>query len=135
MDLLGRRPAFSTSLSWRIFTRHMPLPPQYVGGAQIRNSLVSEGCRIHGTVENSVLFPGTQVLPGAAVRNSVVMSGAVVAEGAAVEYAILDAGVTIGSRAVVGGADALTVLGEGTEIPPGAVVPPGTMCPEEGVGA
>ena len=136
MDLLGRRPAFSTSLSWRIFTRHTPLPPQYVGGgAQIRNSLVSEGCRIHGTVENSVLFPGTQVLPGAVVRNSVVMSSAVIAEEATVEYAILDAGVTIGSRAAVGGADALTVLGEGTEILPGAEIPPGTLRPEEGVGA
>ena len=70
------------------------------------NSLVAEGCRIEGTVENSILFPGVTVAPGAVVRNSVVFKGTCVQEGAQLAYVICDKDVTIGERR--------TLMGQGT---------------------
>ena len=58
MELLQDRPALNLhDPSWKILSRNPNQPPHFVGdGAKISTSLVSEGCRIYGTVEHSVLF-------------------------------------------------------------------------------
>ena len=49
------------------------------------NSLVAEGCRIEGTVVNSILFPGVTVEKGAKVEDCILFRGTTVREaGAAV---------------------------------------------------
>jgi glucose-1-phosphate adenylyltransferase len=59
------------------------------------NSLVAEGCRIEGTVENSILFPGVVVEAGAVVRDSVLFKESVVRRNAQLSYAIADKSVEI----------------------------------------
>ena len=136
MDLLGKVPEFDLDdEKWRIFTRHETLAPQYVGeGACIKNSIVAEGCEIFGTVENSVLFPGVTVLPGAVVKDSVVMGGCVIAEDATVSYSILDTNVKVGAGATVGGAvgdsDGVAVIGDSETIEAGQTVKAGEMIPD-----
>ena len=136
MDLLGQRPVFSLEDdSWRIFTRHDPLPPQFIGdSAKIKNSIITEGCEIYGTVENAVLFPSVRVMPGAVVRDTVVMDSTVIEEDAQVEYSILDRAVSIGADACIGrrrdGTRALTVIGEGISIGAGQTVEAGIMLPD-----
>lgn len=136
MDLLGQRPVFSLDDdTWRIFTRHDPLPPQFIGdSAKIKNSIITEGCEIYGTVENSVLFPSVRVMPGAVVRDAVVMDSTVIEEDAQVEYSILDRTVSIGTGASIGsskdGRNALTVIGEGISIGSGQMVEAGVMLPD-----
>lgn len=63
----------------------------YVGDAgKCINSLVGEGCRIEGTVVNSVLFPGVTVEAGAVVQNSVLFLDTTVGADANLNYVIAD---------------------------------------------
>ncbi|MBE6587962.1 MAG: glucose-1-phosphate adenylyltransferase [Ruminococcaceae bacterium] len=136
MDLLGEKPEFDLDdEKWRIFTRHETLAPQYVGeDAKIVNSIVAEGCEIYGTVENSVLFPGVKVMPGAVVRDSVVMGGCVIETEAVVSYSILDTNVTVGAGAIIGGNKGdeagVAVIGDSEVIGAGQTVGAGEMIPD-----
>lgn len=128
MDLLGEKPAFTLSdESWRIFARHFASAPQYIGeNADIKNSIITEGSEIYGTVENSVIYTGAKVMEGAVVRDSVVMSGTVVEAGAKVEYSILDGNVTVGKDASVGiskeKSKGITVIGADVKVPDGHTI-------------
>jgi len=78
-------------------------PAKYLDGARVANSLVSAGCVISGSVENSVLFRGVTVEKGAVVRNSIVMQNCVLQSGAQVDNAILDRNNVIPSGTVLKG--------------------------------
>ncbi len=136
MDLLGEQPIFSLDdEKWRMFTRHGARSPQFVGeGAIVKNSIVSEGCKIYGRVENSVLFGNVTVLPGAVVRDSVVLNDCRIGAGANVSYAILDSGVSVGAGVILGGdrsgAPDVTVIGAETVIADGEKIEAGSMIPD-----
>ena len=69
--------------SWPIYAR-TPIKPPHVTGpnAVISHSLVTGGCQVDGTVENSVLFHSVTVEEGARVQYSILMPGTVVKAGA-----------------------------------------------------
>ena len=91
---------------WVIHTRDPERPAAKIGPqARISTSLISNGCVVRGTVENSVLSPGVYVSPGAVVRRSVVLTDAWIGPGALVDMCILDSRVEVGSGAVVGHGD------------------------------
>ena len=104
MDLLGENPNFNIhDKNWRIFSRNYAEPPHFVGDdATVINSMITEGCEIEGTVENSVLANGVVVEKGAVVKDAVIMSGAVIKAGAQVIYSIIDSNTVISEGAVVG---------------------------------
>lgn len=104
MDLLGDSPALDLNdRSFRIYSRNFARPPQRIGKtAVIKNSLISEGCRIEGTVENSVLSGGVTVEAGAVVRDAVIMEDVRIGKNARVYYAIVDGEAVIDENAVVG---------------------------------
>ncbi len=108
MDLIGNDPVLNLAdNNLRIYSKNTARPPQYLGPkSNIVNSLVSEGCRIYGTVENSVLSGGVIVEEGAIVKDSVLMDDVVVKRGAAVYTAIVDADTVINEGAVLGTKDA-----------------------------
>ncbi len=136
MDLLGEHPAFTLyNEDWRIFSRHFAAAPQYLGeNAEVKNSIITEGCEIYGTVENSVIFTGAKVMEGAIVKDSVVMSGSVIEAGAVVEYSILDENVTVGKNATVGvskeNSNGITVIGADVVIEDGKTIDAGEMISE-----
>ena len=68
---------------------------RYSVSAQVKNSLVADGCVIEGQVENSVLFRGVHVKPGARIFNSIIMQGAEIDENVLLDHVILDKGVKI----------------------------------------
>jgi glucose-1-phosphate adenylyltransferase len=70
-------------------------PTYYAPGATAANSLISDGCVIEGTVQNSILFRNVRVAKGAVVKNSILMKGTVVGEGASVNCTIADKNVTV----------------------------------------
>lgn len=116
MDLVGDHPAFDLfGGNGRICCRSEASPPQYVGDEGIVNeSLLSQGVRVFGRVEHSVLSPGVIIEKGAIVRHSVLMNGVHIGAGARVEYAILDEFVRIPAGTVIGkpyGSGKLTVIG------------------------
>ncbi len=74
-----------------IYTKiHDESPVYYAPEAKATGSLIANGCRIEGTVENSILGRGVYVAKGAVVRNSLLMQGVSVSEGACVDCAIID---------------------------------------------
>ncbi len=128
MDLIGENPILNIQdNNFRIFSRNSARPPQMHGSNSIaKNSLISEGCKIYGTVENSILSGGVIVEEGAVVRDSVIMEDVIIKSGAKVFTSIVDSDTIINQDAVVGcenaGKDKITVIAKGTEIAPKAVV-------------
>ncbi len=119
---------------WKIYARNANLPPQYIGHqASLHNSHISEGCKIDGTVEDSIIFPNVAVRKGAVVKHSVLMSSTVVEENAQVHYAILAEGVRVGAGARIGidetasAAPAISVVADHVAIQEGAVIDAGTV--------
>jgi len=128
MDLIGENPVLNIQdNNFRIFSRNTARPPQMHGSNSIsKNSLISEGCKIYGTVENSILSGGVIVEEGAVVRDSVIMEDVIIKAGAKVFTSIVDSDVVIDKDAVVGcenaGKDKITVIAKGTKIAPKAIV-------------
>ncbi|MBR4074650.1 MAG: glucose-1-phosphate adenylyltransferase, partial [Firmicutes bacterium] len=125
---------------WKVYSRNNNYPPQFIGeDAVLKNSSVTEGCSIHGTVENSIIFPGVKVGKGAVVSNSVIMPDCVIEEGAVVEYSIVAANVKIGKDAHIGQnkkvlkADEhpeISVIGQDLTVAEGVIVPAGAVVSE-----
>jgi glucose-1-phosphate adenylyltransferase len=88
---------------WNIMSRTAGRPPQYIAPTgSIKNTLMTEGCEIYGSVENSVLSVGVVVEEGAVVRDSVIMENVRVCANAVVDYAILDEYATVREGVVAG---------------------------------
>ena len=104
MDLIGENPVISLAdKDFRIYSKNTARPPQFVGSeAVVDNSLISEGCKIYGTVINSVISGGVIVEAGAIVKDSVIMEDVVVKSGASVYTAIVDADTVVEEGATVG---------------------------------
>ena len=134
MDMLSTTLINLYDPAWPISSRSPICPPHFTGeNASIVHSIVTEGCEIDGTVENSVLSSAVKVGTGATVIYSVLMPGAVVEEGATVEYAIVGENTVVHKNAHVGsapdGTDAwgVATCGPDIEIREGAQVPAGAM--------
>ena len=105
MDLLGQNPAFD------LFDNVVPVmsndatrPPHYIGPeGRVDDCLISNGCRILGTVRHSIISTDAYVGERAVVEDSVLLPGAVVKSGAYVsrailgENAVVEEGVKLGS--------------------------------------
>ena len=122
MDLIGENPILNLGdRNMRIYSKNKARAPQYVGpSATVTNSLISEGCRIYGRVENSVISGGVIVEKGAVVKDSVIMEDVVIKKNGKVYSAIVDADAVIESGAVVGkegaGKDDISVIASGSII-------------------
>lgn len=94
-----------------IYTKvHDESPVYYAPEASSKGSLIANGCRIEGTVENSILGRGVYVAKGAVVRNSLLMQGVSVAEGATVDCAIIDKNTTISPNRTLSGAPTYPIV-------------------------
>ena len=135
MDLLEKANSLDLGdTTWKIYYRHDNKAPHYIGSyADVKHSIVAEGCEVEGKVTNSVLFAGVKVEKGAVVKDSVVLPNTVIGADAVVNNIISDQNVTIGAGAVVG-ADReiseekkITVLADGVSVGAGAVVEEGSV--------
>lgn len=73
-------------------------PTKYFSGAQVSNSMIADGCRIEGRVENSIIFRGVRVGPHAVVKNSILFQDAYIGEDADLNCVIADKNVVIRDR-------------------------------------
>ena len=104
MDLLDDKELdlYNIKKDWKIYSEDTLGKPQLIGSkASVKNSLVTQGCVVNGTVEGSVLFNNVNVGEGAQVIDSVLMPGVLVEEGAVVKKAIIDEGVVVKAGTVV----------------------------------
>ena len=122
MDLIGDEPILNMAdTDFRIFSRNTARPPQYIGPkSTIENSLISEGCKINGTVINSILSGGVVIEEGALVKDSVIMEDVVVKSGAKVYSAIVDSDTIVEFGATVGTENAdksdIVIVAKGTTV-------------------
>lgn len=83
----------------KIFTKVKDeAPAKYNEEANVRNSIVADGCIIEGEVENSILFRGVKVMKGTVIKDSLIMQGTVVEQNVNLHHCILDKGVTISAN-------------------------------------
>ena len=135
MDMLSPDGAINLyDTEWPIYCRTPTKPPHVMGpAAVVDHAMVTGGCEVYGTVENSVLFHSVIVEAGAVVRYSILMPGTVVKAGAVVEYAIVAENAVICENAHVGAAPGgsenwgIAVVAQDLQVGPDAVVPPKAM--------
>ena len=90
---------------WRIYGRNTGSAPHFTGrNADVKHSLLSEGCEVEGKVNNSVLFPDVTVEQDANIEYSIIMPGAVIEKGAEVKYAIVAENARVCAGAKIGNA-------------------------------
>lgn len=88
----------------RIHTKIKDNPPtKYGQHSSIKDSLVSSGCMIQGSINRSIIFRGVEVEPGASVSNSIIMQRCIIGKGAVLDNVILDKNVTVNAKAVIKG--------------------------------
>ncbi|MDA8221295.1 glucose-1-phosphate adenylyltransferase [Desulfosporosinus sp.] len=59
---------------FRIFSNEDIFPPHFVGSAaEIENSLICNGCTVHGKVSNSILGAGVYVGEGVEIKDSIIL--------------------------------------------------------------
>ena len=138
MAFLGDHPPLDPSdPDGVVHTQSADRPPvSFQAGARAGRSLIANGCRVSGTVERSVLFPGVSVAAGAVVRDSIVMHDTVIEREAVLDHAIVDKQVRIGAGVRLGVGNASTpnracpehlssgllLVGKSAELPDGLTV-------------
>ncbi|WP_250672893.1 glucose-1-phosphate adenylyltransferase [Paraclostridium ghonii] len=97
MDLINPDNGFDLNdCNWRIYTDTMAMPPQYLGkDADVKKSILVDGCRVFGSVENSVLSHGVSIGEGSIVKDSVIMSNAKIGKNVIIEKAMIGEGAII----------------------------------------
>lgn len=90
------------------------VPAMYGETADVKNSLIADGCVIEGSVHNSILFRGVQVSKNARVSDSIIMQNSEIHEDSILESVILDKDVIVrvGKR-LTGQADYPVLIGKG----------------------
>ena len=93
----------------QLFNRERPIytktrddmPTRYGIDADVKNSLIGDGCVIEGTVKNSVLARGVKVGKGAVVENCILMQETNIGDGVTIENVIADKNVVIGDDVII----------------------------------
>lgn len=111
MDLLStdnELDLFDTN--WRIYSSDYIQRPQYVGKeAKIINSLVGEGCKIYGTIKNSVIFPGVCIGKDAFISDTVVMENTNIMEETVINRSIIGSRCQINPKCQIGKEDSIYI--------------------------
>ena len=77
--------------NWPIYTRtNDSCPTQYFDGSEVKSSVISNGCLIEGTIENSVIGRGCIIKEGAIVKNCVINADVVIGKDVHVENLVID---------------------------------------------
>lgn len=107
MDMLDKDIRDQVFLKNRpILTKIYDEAPTYYGeDAEVSDSLIADGSRIEGTVENSIIFRGCTIAKDAVVKDSIVLPNSSIGEGVELSYVVTDKSVTVReNRKMVGGA-------------------------------
>jgi glucose-1-phosphate adenylyltransferase len=76
---------------WPIYTRTSDsCPTQFYDEAEVKNSLVSNGCEVHGTVEDSVIGRGVTIGKGSVVKGCIILAYAEIGENVVLQNQVVD---------------------------------------------
>lgn len=80
-------------------------PAKFAETAKVKNSLISDGCLIEGTVENCVLFRGVKIGKGTIVKNCILMTDNIVGDNCNLSYVVSDKNSVIRDNRVLAGCE------------------------------
>lgn len=79
-----------------IYSKVEDLPPaKYNKGSVVTNSMVSSGCIINGTVEDSILFKKVFVGNNCVIKNSIILNDVYIGDNTYIENCIVESRDTI----------------------------------------
>lgn len=108
---------------WKIYSVNPVSPAQYVGeDADIKNSVIVEGCTVYGKVENSVLFQGVYVGRDTVIKDSVIMPNSYIGDNVIIDKAIIGSDVVVNKESRVGNGDKIAVVASKEEISLGSTI-------------
>ncbi len=93
-----------------IYTKVRDCAPALYGlHAEVTDSLIADGCKIEGTVRNSILFRNVRVARDAVVEHCILMQGSMIGAGSHLDYVITDKYVCVRDRRTLQGCDGYPV--------------------------
>lgn len=99
-----------------VYSKVSDLPPaKYNPGAAVKNSLISSGCIINGTVEGSVLFKKVFVGNNCVIKNSIILNDVYLGDNTYIENCIVESRDTIRANARYVGENGIKVVVEKNE--------------------
>lgn len=93
LELLDQEKAFDLfgQEDWPIYTVTTDSSPvHYYDCSSVTNSMIANGSRIYGTVENSIIGRGVEIKSGAVIRNSVILGHSTIEENVVLENQVID---------------------------------------------
>lgn len=121
MDLLDDIPGFDLNdPHWKFYAGNANHPPQYISKeAHISQSLVNEGCVVHGNIEHSVLSFNVQVGKNTTINDSVIMPNVKIGNNVTINNAIIASDICVEDGAEIGSsspAAEITLIGDAQNI-------------------
>ena len=84
------------SRDWPVYTKtNDSAPAFYTRSAVVNNSLIANGCQVHGTLDNAILGRGVLISKGAVIKNSIIMPYAKIGPDCVIENTIVDKHATV----------------------------------------
>ena len=92
MDLLGNKPILNLdNRHWPIHASNVYLPPAYISGGNIENTLVSEGSNAIGsTIKNSIIGRSVFIERGCTIEDSIIMDFTRIEKSCHIKRTIID---------------------------------------------
>ncbi|MDO5040253.1 glucose-1-phosphate adenylyltransferase [Clostridium sp.] len=118
MDLLREENELDLrSNDWKIYSKNPVRPAQYIGKkSKIKNSMVNEGCKVYGVVENSILSQGVYVGENTIIKDSVIMPNAYIESNVIIDKAIIGSDSIIKEGSLIDNGNKIAVVAAGNII-------------------
>lgn len=103
MDLLNKENELDLDDdTWKVYSRNTARPAQYIGEeAEVKNTLITEGCIVHGETQNSLLFNGVYIGKNSVIKDSVIMPNVRIGDNVVIEKAIINSGAVITRDSII----------------------------------
>jgi len=99
-----------------IYSKVDDLPPaKYNVGANVNNSLISSGCIVNGTVENSVIFKKCYIGNNCVIKNSIILNDVYIGDNTYIENCIVESRDTISANSRFVGEGEIKIVVERNE--------------------
>lgn len=96
-----------------VHSKAADLPPaKYNVGVNVRNSLLSSGCIVNGTIEDSVLFQQVYVGNNCVIRNSLILNDVYIGDNTYIENCIVESDSTIQANSYYKGENGIRIVVE-----------------------
>lgn len=94
-----------------VYSKVDDLPPaKYNVGANVRNSLISSGCIVNGTVEDSVIFKKTYIGNNCYIKNSIILNDVYIGDNTHIENCIVESRDTIRANSYHKGEEGIKIV-------------------------